>query len=106
MAEAAILLKFNDRYLSTPALTLIFKDFNFDQYQLIRRTDNLLIVKAVKGKAYSTAEERRLLDILRHHLGESVHMKVKYISDIETSVAGKWKFFIDMSGMKDQAALN
>jgi len=91
------ILKFNDRYLSTPALTLIFKDFNFTHYQVIKETDNLIVINAVKSKSYLPSEEGRLLDILKYHLGEKVNIQIKFVTDIETTDAGKWKFFIDMS---------
>ena len=91
------ILKFNDRYISMPALTLIFKDFNFDFYQLIKKTDDLVEINVIKSNSFKPFEEKRLLDILTYHLGERVTIRLNYVNNIEVTSAGKWKFFIDAS---------
>ena len=95
------IMKFHDRYISTPALTLIFKDFSFDLYQLIKKADNLLIINVIKGKSYESFEEEKLLNILRHHLGDQVNIQLNFVSTIETTSAGKWKYFVDMSASNE-----
>jgi phenylacetate-coenzyme A ligase PaaK-like adenylate-forming protein len=91
------ILKFHERYIATPALTLIFKDFSLEQYQLIKMSDDLMIINAIKSKSCNPDDEGRLSKILKHHLGDKVDIQFNYVTHIETSASGKWKFFIDKS---------
>ena len=92
------ILKFGTRYISTPALTLIFKDFCFDNYQLVKYTDNLLVIKLIKGKHFQNGEDARLIKILKHHLSDSVEIRINFVDNISTTKAGKYKYFINMAG--------
>lgn len=89
------ILKFkNGSILSGPSLTLIFKDFDIKQYQLIQRRDDSLSVKLIKGKTYTEEDTLRLHMILRKNIGEGVEIEFDFVDCIPTTEIGKWKLII------------
>jgi len=80
--------------LSGPSLTLIFKDFDIKQYQLVQKKHDLLLVKLVRGKSYKNEDTKRLRKILDNAVGKGVEIRFKFVDSIPTTKSGKWKFIV------------
>ena len=84
----------NGAVLSGPSLTVIFKDFDFKQFQLVQDRDDLLLVRVIKGKTYVDEDTRRLQKILEDVIGEGVEIRFEFLDFISPTKSGKWKFII------------
>jgi len=80
--------------LSGPALTLVFKDCNINQYQVIQRAKDKLLIKVVKGYDYTEDDTEHFLRILRGHIGNDVTIEVEFVEEIANTKSGKWRFII------------
>jgi phenylacetate-CoA ligase len=80
--------------LSGPSLTLIFKDFDIKQYQIVQEKDDLLLVKLIKGNNFDDNDTERLHKILRNYAGKAVEVRFEFVQSIPTTKSGKWKFII------------
>jgi len=84
----------NGAVLSGPSLTVIFKDFDFKQYQLVQDRGDLLVVRVIKGKTFVDGDERRLQKILEGVVGRGVEIRFEFVDYISPTKSGKWKFII------------
>jgi len=84
----------NGAVLSGPSLTVIFKDFDFKQFQLVQERDDLLLVRVIKGKTFVDEDIRRLHRILEDVIGEGVEIRFEFVNFISSTKSGKWKFII------------
>ena len=84
----------NGVMLSGPALTLVFKDRNIEQYQVIQESKNELIIKIVKGSNYTENDTNHILKIIKGHVGEEVDIKIEFVNNIQTTKTGKHRFII------------
>lgn len=80
--------------LSGPALTLIFGPLNIEQYQVIKKKDNMLLIKIIKGSDYSQNDEIHILKTIKAHVGNDIDISIEYVSEIPKTKAGKLKFII------------
>jgi len=84
----------NGAVLSGPSLTLVFKDFDFKQFQLVQDRDDLLLVRVIKGETFVDEDARRLHRILEDVIGEGVEIRFEFVDFISPTKSGKWKFII------------
>jgi phenylacetate-CoA ligase len=84
----------NGTVLSGPAFTLLFKEFDIEQYQIVQTARNRLLIKIVKGIKYTEKDTNYILDIIRRHVGEDVKVNLKIVDDIPTTKSEKRRFFI------------
>jgi len=84
----------NGAVLSGPSLTLVFKDFDIKQFQLVQERDDSLLVKVIKGKTYVDDDTRRLRKTLEDIVGEGIEIRFEFVDSISTTKSGKWKFII------------
>ena len=84
----------NGLTLSGPALTLIFGPLNIEQYQVIKEKNDTLLIKIVKGTNYSQNDEIHILNTIKTHLGNDIDVSIEYVSEIEKTKAGKFKFIL------------
>ena len=80
--------------IAGPAVTLIFKDCNVKQYQLVQTEENKLLVKIVKDNAYSEKDKEYFMSILQHHAGPDTKIDLEYCLEIPAGSNGKYKFII------------
>jgi len=80
--------------LSGPSLTLIFKDFDIKQYQVVQTSDDCMVVKVVKGKAYSEKDTKKIYRVLKDAVGDEVEVKFEFVDSIPPTKSGKWKIVI------------
>lgn len=89
------LLRFkNYNVLSMPAITLIFREFSFLQYQLHQLSESDLLINLVYTKHSSNDEVLKLITILQKHLGQDVRIECKKVDHIPLTKAGKAKICI------------
>jgi len=80
--------------LSGPSLTLILKDFDITQYQLVQKKHDLLLVRLIRGKSYVDGDTKRLRKILENAIGKGVEIRFAFVDSIPTTRSGKWKFIV------------
>lgn len=80
--------------LSGPALTLVFKDCNIKQYQVIQEDKDKLVIKVIKAEGYSDRDTEHFLSIIRAHAGEGIDVETQFVDEIPATKAGKHKFII------------
>ncbi len=80
--------------LSGPSLTLIFKDFDIRQYQVVQTSDDSMVVKIIKGKTYSGEDTEKICRILKGAVGGEVNVRFEFVNYIESTKSGKWKIVI------------
>lgn len=89
------LLQFgNGTVLSGPSLTLIFKDFDIKQYQVVQTSDDSMVIKIIKGKGYSIEDSRKIYHILKSAVGKEVEVKFDFVDNIPPTKSGKWRIVI------------
>jgi len=84
----------NGAVLSGPSLTLIFKDFDIKQFQLVQKKDDLLLVRVIKGETFVDGDARRLRKTLEDIAGKGVEIRFEFVDFISPTKSGKWKFII------------
>jgi phenylacetate-CoA ligase len=77
--------------LSGPSLTLIFKDFDIKQYQVVQTSDDCMIAKVIKGKTYSEKDTEKIHRVLKNTIGDGVEVKFEFVDHIKPTKSGKWK---------------
>jgi phenylacetate-CoA ligase len=77
-----------------PVLTLVFKDFDILQYQIIQENWNRIILRIVKGKTFSEKDAKKLIQIFNYHVGEKGSVEIEYINKIPLTKSGKRRFII------------
>jgi phenylacetate-CoA ligase len=87
----------NGIILSGPAVTLIFKDCNIKQYQVVQTAGSSLLVKVVKGELYRQSDTDHFTRVIRSHVGPDVEIAVEFVDDIATTKAGKHRFIVASS---------
>jgi len=80
--------------LGGPAFTLIFKDFRIEEYQLVQKTADSLLIRLVKGKDYPGDETQKILDVMRYHCGEGVELTIEFVEEMEKTPSSKFRFII------------
>jgi len=84
----------NGAVLSGPSLTLIFKDFDIKQYQVVQTSDDSMVVRILKGKTYSDKDTREIFHVLKKSVGAEVEVKFEFVDNIPSTKSGKWKIVI------------
>lgn len=63
------------------------------QVQVIQETEDLLLVKVVKGPQFTEREMEAMMETIRRYLGE-VTVEMEYVDYIPTTEMGKLRFVI------------
>ncbi len=80
--------------LSGPSLTLIFKDFDIKQYQVVQTGSDSMVVKIIKGKTYSENDTEKIYRIFKNAVGNEVEVKFDFVDHIPPTRSGKWKIVV------------
>jgi len=84
----------NGVVLSGPSLTLIFKDFDIKQYQIVQTSDDSMVVKIIEGKTFSEKDTEKIYKVLKDAVGDEVEVKFESVDYIQPTKSGKWKIVI------------
>lgn len=86
------ILKFdNGRSLGAPGLTLIFKEFPIDGWQVVQTGHNNLEIRIKASQHLSSDKEEYIYKVIRHHLASNVEIKIRYVEQFTTTPQGKLK---------------
>lgn len=80
--------------ISSPSLTLVFKNHPIKQYQLVQETENKIVIKIVKAEGYSPKNTEELYITMRKIVGDNVGLDILFIDNIPPAKSGKHKFII------------
>ena len=80
--------------LAGPSVTLMFKDCQVKQYQLVQTGRDELLVKVVKGKDYSEHDTNYFMGILKHQAGEGIKIKLEFHESIPAERNNKYRYVI------------
>lgn len=89
------IIQFSDGTMwAGPVLTLVFKDFDIIQYQVIQENQDEIILRIVKGKTFSEEEAKKLIQIFKYHAGKNGSVEIAYVDKIQVAKSGKRQFVI------------
>lgn len=89
------IIQFSDGTMwAGPVLTLVFKDFDILQYQIIQEKWDRIILRIVKGKTFSEKDAKKLIQIFNYHVGENGSVEIEYMDKIPLTKSGKRRFII------------
>ena len=64
------------------------------QYHVIQDKNSDITVKLVKGEYYSDADDMRIIDDFKIHLGNRIRIRIEYVNDIPLTKSGKRLYVI------------
>lgn len=77
-----------------PSLTLIFKDFDIKQYQVVQTSNDAMVVRIIEGKTYSQKDTQKIYEVLKGAVGDEVEIKFEFVDYIQPAKSGKWKIVV------------
>ncbi len=87
------------KFISSPALTLVFKDMPVDQYQIMQESEDKIVVKIVKGSGYTDADTLVLSELLQRYLG-TIEVNIVFVDSIPVGPSGKHRFIASKVPLK------
>ena len=75
--------------MAVPSISMIFKEFSVQQFQIVQRESNNLLIKIVRGNKYTSEDDKRILETMQYHVGLSVSVDLEYVQDIPAIGTGK-----------------
>jgi phenylacetate-CoA ligase len=88
----------NGKVITGPAFTVLFGKLGFKKYQLRQLDGDTLSVLVVKGPDFIPGEVARATEIIQHHLGTGVSVRLEIVDDIPNLASGKASYFIAQAG--------
>lgn len=85
----AIIVTQDGNFISTPVLTLIFKDLPVKQYQIIQEKTGKIRVKIVKGNGYSEKDTNYIVRGMQKYIGGDVQIYMEFVDSIPLTKSGK-----------------
>lgn len=93
-------LVIGDKVISSPSLTLVFKDLPIEQYQVIQESEDRVLVRIVKGKEYAEKHTGELHRLLQKVVGSDVKFDFIFVNSIHPTPSGKYRFVISKVPVK------
>jgi|GEM_PF-805191 len=88
----------NGRSLGAPGLTLIFKKFPIDGWQVVQTGLNSIEVRIKAKQNLSSADEQYIRQVIHQHLTSDVDIRILYVAELTTTRLGKLKpVFVEMA---------
>jgi len=86
-------IEMNGKKIGSPVFTVLFGKFDIEQYQIIQKQDDCLIIKIVKGPEFSNQNEEYISKVVRSHVGD-VKIIYNYCDTIIPYNGAKHKFIV------------
>jgi len=84
-----------DRVLTPPNFTILLSDYEgIEQYQLIQKTKNALILNIIRNNEYKENNEGYIKKGMADLTGPGVDVKIEYVDKIDTPASGKRRYII------------
>ncbi|MFZ2399920.1 MAG: hypothetical protein WAW31_14780 [Smithella sp.] len=88
----------NGRSLGAPGLTLIFKKFSIDGWQVVQTGGNSIEVRLKAKQPLNADDEKYIRQVIHLHLSTDVDISIRYVNELATTSRGKLKpVFVEMS---------
>ena len=88
----------NGNTVTTPGVTVLFKDFSFDSYQIVQEAKDSLKISIVKGEVFVPSDVNTAVADLKKQCGEGVKVHYEFVNEIPRTKAGKRHFIrVDIS---------
>jgi len=88
----------NGRSLGAPGLTLIFKKFPIDGWQVVQTGSNSIEVRLKAKKILNPDDEKYIYQVINQHLTSDVNINIRYVTELATTRFGKLKpVFVETS---------
>jgi len=84
-----IIVTQDGNFISTPVLTLIFKNLPIKQYQIIQEKLEKIRVKIVKAKGYSEKDTNYVVRGMHKFIGGNIQIRVEFVESIPLKASGK-----------------
>jgi len=94
------ILVIGDKFISSPSLTLLFKDLPIKQYQLVQETETEITIKIVKGDEYCDKHTEQIRSLIQNYLGSNINITIELVTAILSSESGKYRFIISRVPLK------
>lgn len=77
-------------------LSIPFEDLYsiISKFQLVQETSSSLTLNVVPKDSYDEQEERKLIDTLKHLVGEGISLRVNKVNTIDQTSAGKFRYIV------------
>lgn len=85
----------NDRALTYPGFTVLFKDLNVIGYRIFKSGPMEITIEIVKNSDYSLDEENLIRATMHKHAGSECNVIIKYVENMEKRSNGKNLFFMN-----------
>ncbi|MES0327639.1 MAG: hypothetical protein ABUK13_05550 [Gammaproteobacteria bacterium] len=83
------------RLISPSILTHPFKPIeNIEESQIVQEDINNITIKIVKKADFKNEDAEKLLDGLKYRLGDDMNINIEFVSKIERSASGKFRWVI------------
>lgn len=86
-------LKLNEKFIGGPIITVLMGKTNALQYQFVQLESNKLLIKILKGEAYTNEDENFIRESVISHVGEIIIM-FEYVNSFHIDSGKKHKFII------------
>lgn len=88
------------KFISSPALTLLFDGINIEQYRIEQKSAEELVIKVVKGPGYSENDTRKIFERIKKYVGE-MKLDIEFADKIPLAKSGKFRVvFSDQNSSK------
>jgi len=61
----------------------------FEEYQIIQKRKDLLLIKLIKGKNFQETELYFFINIIKKNVGDQMNIEVQFVNKIEPTISGK-----------------
>jgi phenylacetate-CoA ligase len=83
------------KYISGPALTLIFSDLNVVRYQVVQRKIDQFLVSVIVDHGYSEADDLKIVSRMKTLIAPNIEVDVQHVNSIpKSSRSGKHRAII------------
>ncbi len=87
-------LNLNNTIIGSPVLTVLMGKFDIEQYQIIQKSNDVIVIKIVQGKKYRKEDEEFIRKSFYTHVGR-INIKFDYVDFIQVQNGTKHKFIIN-----------
>ncbi len=88
-------LKLNGKFIGGPVITVLMGKTNTLQYQFVQLESNKLLIKILKGEAYTKKDEDFIRESVVSHIGEIIII-FEYVNSFHVDSGKKHKFIIKL----------
>lgn len=78
------------KFISSPALTLLFDGLDIEQYRIEQRSADTLVIKIIRGLRYSENDTKILSERIKKYVGD-MKLEVEFVKEIALTKSGKFR---------------